>query len=357
MLLFAAPAVFAQGILPRSVSNWRSSAVKPATPASLAAVAGANASVLKEYEAKSAEQRAYSRGGDSFRATVYTFEDPTGAYGAYSFLRAPDMAPAKLTKYSAMSRNRALALTGNLLLEFTGQDIARFHGELEMIVAQAGGHAQFGGYPMLPQRLPADGLVPRSDHYILGPIALQHFLPLAKGDWLGFSLGAEAEEAQYRLDHHAATLVIADFPTPQIAALQLQKLSREVDLGGKGPRAAGKPAIYARRDGTMLSVLADAPSKSSAEALLDQIRPGMAVIWDAPIFHKPQEPSMGTMIVGTIVGAGEICGFTLLGGLIFAALRLLIKRRWPGQVFDRPEDLEIIQLGLSSKPIKAKDLY
>ncbi len=346
--LLAVPRASAQRILPASLSNWNSTESKPP-------IAATEAAMLKEYGLKSAERRTYTHGNQSLAATAYSFNDPSGAYGAYSFLRTPDMPQANFTKHSSMSDDRALALTGNLVLEFDSARVDRFRGEIEMLIARAGGHAQFGAYPALPQRLPTDDFVPRSDHYILGPIALQHFLPLASGDWLGFSMGAEAELAHYRLQDRNATLLIADYPTPQIASSRLAKLSQTLNISGVSPAHA--PELYAKRDGTTVALLFGAPSKSSADALLAQVHSGMAVIWDAPIFHRAKQPSMETMIVGTIVGAGEICGFALLGGVLFAGLRLLIKRRWPGQVFDRPEDLEIIQLGLSSKPIRAKDLY
>jgi hypothetical protein len=350
ILLLAASPAFAQEILPASLSNWNSTQSKET-------LAGPEAAILKEYGLKTAEHRTYTHGSDSLVATAYSFNDPSGAYGAYSFLRTPDMPQANFTKHSSMSHTRALALTGNLMLEFDGTRLERLHDEIEMLIAQAGGYAEFGTYPALPQRLPVDDLIPRSDHYILGPVTLQHFLPLASGDWLGFAMGAEAELAHYQLDNSVATLLIADYPTPQIASSEIQKISHTLNIAGVTTDPAHGPELYATRDGTTVALLAGAPSKASADLLLGKIHAGMAVIWDAPILHQAHEPSMTTMIVGTIVGAGEICGFALLGGLLFAGLRLLIKRRWPGQVFDRPEDLEIIQLGLSSKPIRAKDLY
>ena len=197
MLLLAASPALAQGTLPASVSDWNSSQSKTfAIPA---------AAILKEYGLKTTERRTYTHGGDSLVATAYSFNDPSGAYGAYSFLRTPDMPQANFTKHSSMSHSQALALTGNLVLEFDGARLDRFHGEIEMLIAQAGGHAEFGTYPALPQRLPT-ALRP----LILGPVALQHFLPVASGDWLGFSMGAEAELAHYRLDKSVATLLIAD---------------------------------------------------------------------------------------------------------------------------------------------------
>src|SRR5579864_5555454 len=144
LLLLASPA-FAQVVLPTSVSSWNSTQSKRifSIPA---------AAILKEYGLKSGERRTYTHGGETLVATAYSFNDPSGAYGAYSFLRTPDMPQANFTKHSSMSPSRALALTGNLVLEFDGARLDRFHGEIEMLIAQAGGHAEFGTYPVLPDR-------------------------------------------------------------------------------------------------------------------------------------------------------------------------------------------------------------
>ena len=41
--------------------------------------------------------------------------------------------------------------------------------------------------------------------------------------------------------------------------------------------------------------------------------------------------------------------YALFSGLAFAGVRLLVMRLFPGKVFDRPEDTEIIQLNLAAK--------
>ncbi|MGH9710047.1 MAG: hypothetical protein ACRD37_05840, partial [Candidatus Acidiferrales bacterium] len=73
-LLAASPA-FAQGTLPASFSNWSSTESK-------AAIAEAESATLREYGMKFAERRTYTRGSESRVATAYSFNDPSGAYGA-----------------------------------------------------------------------------------------------------------------------------------------------------------------------------------------------------------------------------------------------------------------------------------
>lgn len=324
-----------------------------ATAANLNPIAGPATAALLEYGIQSAERQTYTQGKASFTATVYAFEDAEEAYGAYSFLRTPDMAPADLTNHASMSDSHALALTGNLVVEFTGKNLRPLHGEMEMLVVAASGHATWGVYPPLPDRLPKEAMIPRTDRFILGPAALDQFLPLSSGDWLGFSVGTEVALARYKIRGREATLVVADFPTPQLAERQLAKLSSEFNVNGSKP---GKSPIYETSDGTFVSFVVSAPSEESADRLLSQVHPGMIITWNVPV-PNPNEPSMPAIVVGTIIGTGEICGISLLGGLVFAGVRLLTKRTWPGKVFDRTQAREVIQLSLTGKPINTKDLY
>lgn len=351
---FGAPAAFAQNFLPASVSNWTSTTAPiEATPANLNQIAGPATAALQEYGVQSAESRTYTQGKASFTATVYAFQDTAEAYGGYSFLRNPDMAPTDLTKHSSMSDGHALALTGNLVVEFTGKNLQSVRGEMEMLIVAASAHATWGVYPPLADRLPKDGMVRRTDRFILGPTALNTFLPLSSGDWLGLSVGTEVALARYRLRGHEATLVVADYPTPQLAVTQLAKLRKEFNVNGSNP--GGSP-IYETSDGTFVSMVIGAPTEESADNLLAQVHPEMIITWNVPV-PNPNEPSMPAIVVGTIIGTGEICGISLLGGLVFAGIRLLTKRTWPGKVFDRTQNREVIQLSLTGKPINTKDLY
>lgn len=364
ILLTSAPACFAQSVLPASAANWKSNgAPAEISAANVQQVAGAASAALQEYGVKSAETRTYQSGASAFRATVFEFGNPSEAYGAYSYLRTRDMPQAKLTQHSSMSSDRALALTGNLVAEFKGNNIRRAADAMALLVAEAGGHALFGIYPPLPQRLPVKDFIPRSDHYVLGPVALGQFLPLAQGDWVGFSKGAEAELARYRLDGRDSTLLIADYPTPQIAQTRMKEFKTQLGAMDVNAEASedtpgvgkGSP-VYVRRDGTMIALLAGTQSEEAASSLLDQVHAHFDLTWNEPVLKKNQ-PSMATIVVGTIVGAGEICVFTLLGGVVFAGLRLLIKTVWPGRVFDRAGSMEILELGLSERPIRTSDLY
>lgn len=349
-LMLAALPAFAQGILPPSVSGWTSLGAA----ANQVSMDSAQSSAFREYGYVSSETQAYVHANDRIEVALYKFKDVSGAYGAYSFLRQPDMAKADLTEHSSASSNRALALEGDLVLDIHADHITDRGRELKSLVSAVAQHAQDGLLPSLWQHLPQDNIVPRSDRYILGPHTLDQLFPGNLGGSLGFQNGAEAEVAHYRLNGQDAELLVADFPTPQLAQQQLASLQKKFNVNGSNP-GSGSP-LYAKRTITLLAIVAGAPSEADAGNLLSAVHSGTELTWNEPTFQF-KEPRIEVMIVGSIIGSGIICLFAVIAGISFGGLRLIVKRVMPGKVFDRSEYVQILQLGLGSKPINSEDFY
>ncbi len=358
VLAAAALPAAAQEMLPSSFSNWSASAAASAfRPEALEQLTGADAEALREYGALGAERLAYSRGAETLTVTLYRMRDPTSAYGAYTYLQTEQMAAANLTPYSSLSRQRALVTVGNLLLDVSGSDVPPLAADLKILAAQLASRADKAPYPTLARYLPPHGLVASSERYLLGPVALQHFLQLGNGDWIGFADGAEAQLARYRVNGQQVTLLLAAYPTPQAAARKLEELGRWFVLNpAREPATDSHGLIFARRKGSLLTLVAYSKSRNLANSLLDQVRYETQVTWNEPKFSLT-DPNMGQVIVGTIVGTGMLLLFALVAGIGFGGVRLVVKYFFPGKVFDRAAHVEILQLGLSSKPIEAKDFY
>ena len=347
----------AQSILPDSLPGWNAGPISSLLSAQ--ANSGQNAAVASaaavEYGFVKGEQRTYSTGTDSLQIAVLQMKDPSGAYGEYSFLRTPDMIHADFTDHSSISDQRALILTGDVVLDVHGPNLSKHESDLKALVAAVAAHAHQGPLPTIWEHLPQTGLVERSDHYVLGPIALNQFFPVSSDDWLGFSYGAEAEVARYEVQGKETTLLVADFPTPQIAADRLMHLQRTFNINGSNP-GSNMPPLFAKRSVTLLTFVSGATTQAQADTLLNQVQSDAALTWDEPTFQF-KEPNIGTMIVGTIIGAGVICLFAMIAGVAFGGFRLFIKWAFPNMIFDRSTHLEVLQLGLGSKPIKSEDFY
>jgi hypothetical protein len=339
-----------QSTLPPSFAGWTSTATQPFAPSEARASAAS-----KEYGFLSGERATYTRGADTLNVTLYRMKDPSGAYGEYSYLRTEDMPRADLAEHSSASPYRVLVLKGNLVLDVHGQNLPKLSSDLKSLVTAVASRAETGLLPTLNERLPHENFVDRSDRYVLGPATLDQLFPVPVGNALGFPQGAEAELARYRVGGHDLTLLITDYPTPQFASKKLIELQESFDINDS-KQNSGAPPLYARRSLTLIAFVAGAHSQSEADQLLKQVQSDAELTWNEPSFQFSQ-PNIGTIVVGTIIGTGVICLFALVSGLAFGGVRLVVKRALPDRVFDRSDQLQILQLGLSSKPINAEDFY
>lgn len=348
-----------ENILPDSFAGWTSTSHQSFKPGDWTATAGAGdpsqaAAASREYGLVSGETANYAHqsAAGTLAATVYRLKDPSGAYGQYSYLRTADMTPADLADHSSEKANHAIVLIGNLVLKLDGP-IAR-RADIKELVSTLAAKSVNGLYPTLPEHMPGQYRVDRSDHYILGPKTLDQFFPVALGNSLGFTYGPEVETSHFRVEGQDMTMLLADFPTPQIAQSQLDSLSKAFNVNGSEPNLT--PALFADRTQTMLAIVAGAQSSDQAHKLLDQIQPGSVLTWDQPTFQF-KEPRFEVMVVGAFVGTGIICLMTMVGALAFSGVRLSIKKMFPNTLFDRSTQIEILQMGLVSKPIKSEDFY
>ena len=352
LLLLAAIPASAQGILPQSFAGWAAGSSPASSTPFKNPVTDA---IAHEYGIVSGERATYSRGKETLDVSLCHMSDPSGAYGLYSYLRSPEMTHATPGDHSVMSRDRAILLDGNLVLDVHGTDLQRFGQDLNALVAAVTPKSEQGPLPTLTEHLPAKGFVDRSDKYILGPVALNEFFPVSADDWLGFSHGAEAEVAKYRLGDREMKLLVADFPTPQVAQKRLTDLQQLYHMNPAAPDGNASP-LFAKRSITLLAIVSGARTQAEADQLLGLIQSGAEVTWNEPTFQF-KEPSIGAMIVGSIIGAGVLCMFAVVAGIAFGGFRLVIKRYFPDKVFDRSSTMQVLQLGLGSKPINSDDFY
>jgi hypothetical protein len=310
-------------------------------------VAGENAAILKEYGVAGAEQRTYELGTRSVQVTLFHFEDSTTAYGAYSFLRGIS---------SPASQNVERSLLGNLILEVTGNGVEAQRAALKSLEQQLLVAADPTPYPLLAQYLPKQGLVPGSERFLLSAASLTRAMPIEQSDWVDFRSGAEAQLARYRLDGGETSLLLISYPTPQAAQIKQAELGRWFNVNNSETSPTGRPLVYTRRILSILVVTANASSPQAAESLLHQVEYRPNFSWNEP-GHRATDTPILFSIYGIIVGTMVLLAFTFVVGVSFGGVRIAVKYFFPGKVFDRADTMQILQLGLTSKPIEAKDFY
>jgi uncharacterized protein DUF6599 len=347
-----------QGLLPDAFGGWRASAAtQRLDAAAVAQSAGADAVVFQEYRTEGAARRDYSRAGVTASVTLYHVEDPSAAYGLYTFLRSDALTPIEVGSFACASPDRALIVVGNLLISVTSPRQRPSDADLQALVKFLTPQADSSPFPTIGEYLPAPDLVHRSEHYFVGPQALSRVVPLGADDWAGFGYSGEALSARYRMNEKdEAVLLLISYPTQQIAAQQFDGMMRRFPIDPPGGAPAGQSVLYGRRVGPLVALIVGAPTRDSANALLDQIHNADVVTWNEPKTTY-SDPSISSIVVGGILGSGAIMVLAVAAGIGFGGLRVFVKYFFPGKVFDREKELEVLQLGIASKPIRAKDFY
>lgn len=298
----------------------------------------------------------YSFGRNTTKATAYAFQDSSGAYEAFTYLRSPGMTTfdVSLTHTAAFDRERALLSAGNLLVELApASDVSM--GDLQDLLRRIMATADKTPFPPIQTFLPKDGRVPSAERYALGPVAFR----LAAGaegradfaslvDQAGFSSGAEAIFARYKTGANDAVLLLIDYPTPQLAELHLRHLQRAL--------LATTQDASVERKGSLLSMVLAPTSAEYAEKLRSAVNYETQVTWNEPS-QTATDPPWSTVLGKIFIGTGLFMVVAVVMGVAFGGVRVITKRFFPGKVFDRPEQMEVLQLGLSGKPIDPRDLY
>jgi hypothetical protein len=358
-LVVAAFPAAAQGILPSTFSGWTAAA--PSTvipPTGLDPLVGPDAPAFREYIVKSVEQRAYAQGVQTTSVTLYRFRDPSSAYGGYTFLRNDALADADLGSFASASHDRALIVVGEMLLDVSAPAKAArpSDADLKQLAAVLDKKADHTPYPFVGEHLPERGRVRDSERYVIGPLSLAHFVPLGTDDWMGFDHSAETILAIYQVAGKNETLLITSYPTQQVAAAKFAGMLRRFVFDPPGGVTPGQNVLFGKRVSSFVAVVVGAPSRLAANKILDQVGYESNVTWDEPK-QTLTEPSINNMIVEAFVGTGAIMLFAVAAGIGFGGIRILVKLFLPNKVFDREKQIEILQLGITSKPIKAKDFY
>ena len=358
-LFAAARPASAQGVLPPSFAGWTATGGPAIIPvARLDSLLGADAAAFREYAPKSIEQRTYTSGAETASITLYRMRDPSSAYGAYTFLLNDSLLPAALGSYASASPERALLVVGEMMLDVSSPATQPRppNADLKQLADWLDQKADHTPYPFIGEHLPEEGRVPGSERYVIGPLGLARFVPLGTDDWMGFDHSAETILARYKVGGKEETLLVSSYPTQQVAADRFAGMLRRFVFDPPGGILPGQTILFGKRVSSYVAVVVGAPSRQAANRVLDLVQYESNVTWNEP--HQTlTEPSINSMIVGAFLGTGAIMVLAVAAGIGFGGIRILVKIFLPNKVFDREKQVEILQLGISSKPIKAKDFY
>jgi hypothetical protein len=346
----AAEAPAASPVLPSQFAGWQAReplarSVDPSTADET------NAPVLREYGFQRLEKATYTRDdGRKLAIKAAVFADASGAYGAFTYYKTPVMQDEKIGGQAASLNSRVLFYQGNILVDaifdrLTPMSAAELRELAKALPAPAGNARNL---PPLPNHLPKQVNVSNAK-YILGPISLDRAGSPLPNALVDFKSGAEVVIARVQSKLGDSTLMLIEYPTPQLAAEKL----REIDAAHPATPQSSKSAsamldvapFFDKRTGPIIVIAAGPLALSEANALLGSVSYEADVTWNENTYVSKKD-NLANLLFNIIVLCGIVVGVSLVAGLAFGGFRILMKRFFPDRVFDRSEDQEIISLHL-----------
>jgi hypothetical protein len=346
----ASPSKSVARVFPQQFGHF--SATAPASPAPNPAGTATDALETREAGLLQRMARTYSDGKNQVTVTVAEFRDPSGAYEGYTADLNPRMEGSTAGPISAADGDKLMLELGAFLIQISGsKNIGE--ADLQSLIKELRSHADNSPLPPVRAYLPEQGLIDGTQRYAQGAAgftnavnSLGHPELSAISSDLGFATGAEPEvmAAQYAAGPNRAVLILVAYPNPQLAEQHLRHLLGVV------------PAGVIERKASLLSLVI-APSSSAYSARLRQsINYDTQITWNEPSTTATDPPITST-IVKIFIGTGVFMLVAVVLGVAFGGVRVLTKKFFPGKVFDRPEEMDVLQLGLSGKRIDSRDFY
>ena len=348
-----------QGVLPNQFAGWQVSGpvAKSTDPATADA---ANAAVLKEYGFERLEKAKYTRDdGRTLEVKVAVFEDASGAYGAFTFYRTQEMLEEKVGAQGGSLGNRVLFFQGNVLVDAVFSKVTAMSAaelrELAGTIPQLRGST--AKLPTLRNYLPMRGYQKNSEKYATGPAALDRLNAPLASSVVDFKSDVEVVLAKYAAQAGDATLMLIEYPTPQIAAEKLRQIDAAHQVTAQQPGVASIMDVgpfFDKRTGPIVAIASGPLSRREAEAMLGAVSYDADVTWNENTYLDKKN-NLANLLFNVIVLCGVVIGLALVAGIGFGGVRILLKKIFPGKVFDRPEEMEIISLHLEEQVRKVEE--
>jgi len=344
-------------ILPQQFAGWRISGSAQASK-DPAVADSVNAALLKEYGFNDFESGTYIReDGRKLTVKAARFADASGAYGAFTYYKMPQMLKESIRDQGASLNERVLFYRGSVLVDAVFEKLSAMSTaelrDLSEGLPLPVGNAR--NLPVLPQYLPKLGYVKNTAKYVLGPIGLEKISSPLSAQLVDFSVGTEIVLGTYQTADGTATLILISYPTPQIAAEHLRQLdaARQPDPPGR-PAILNGGAIFDKRTGPMVVVAVGAISQAEARSLLGAVNYEADVTWNENTYTGKKN-NLGNLLLNIFLLCAILIAFSAVAGLAFGGIRVLFTRILPERVLHREQEIDFISLNLSEGPVGIAD--
>ncbi len=349
----------APSILPAQFAGWHISGLIRSSK-DPAVADSVNAALLKEYGLTDFESGTYIReDGRKVALKAIRFADASGAYGAFTYYKMPQMLKESIPDQGSSLNERVLFYRGNILVDAIFEKLSAMSTaslrELSQALPLPAGNA--GNLPSLPAYLPKSGYVKNTAKYVMGPVGLDKIGAPLSAQLVDFNASAEVALGSYQTSGGVGTLMLIAYPTPQLAAEHLRRIDAANQPNAQpqtgSPIAIAGP-IFDKRTGPIVVIATGAVSQSEARALLSAVNYEADVTWNENTYQGKKN-SLPNLLLNVFLLCGILIVFAGVAGLAFGGIRIFFNHILPERVLHREVPTDFISLNLSEGQGEAAD--
>ena len=309
--------------------------------------------VARELLQSRSDVKKYTAEGNAATVSAVEFADATGAYSAFTLLRTADMRPCaggnSLGVDCAVSAGKLLFWQGDTLVSIAPSGLkavsASSFNELTGMLPRPTGSK--GAHPLLPTRLPQEGLQKESLRYAVGPLTYAADGGQLPAEVIDFSKSPEILTARYSGRGGHGTLTTIFYPTPTIAGDRM----RAIEVAAKNGAIPDARDAQVARSGPIVAFASGGFSAREAAKLAGGIKYQADVTWNKPEGYMEQfkVSNAASVMVQIMIFVFVMVGAALVLGLVFGGGRAAF-RKARGKPISSIDDMEVISLNLRGKP-------
>jgi len=341
-------------LLPQIFAGWQIAGTPQNSTDPQVADSG-DMAVLQEYGFTRYEAATYIRDSDTLAVKAMEFGDATGAYGAFTFYRRPNMALEQIGQGAAFDGTRVLFWNGTVLVDAKLNRITPMSAsELRDLVTELPRPTGNQGLlPTLPDYLPSSHLETNTIQYAIGPQAYRLSGGVLPPELVDFNRSAEVVTAQYNTLNGRGTLTVINYPTPEIATDRLKAIQAYfAHRGGNGLAwtsacaNSNPPALQSRRSGPLVAVTSGSFSADAAQQLLQRVHYEVNLTMGSSSKYVPDTTKLAQIILSVAILVGIFALIAIVAGFSLGGGRILWRRMRNKSGEDAGGSEEFIRLNL-----------
>jgi hypothetical protein len=306
---------------------------------------GGDPAIEREYGVQTLEHRTYQLASARADVVVEPAADTSAAYGLLTYYRTESMAPEKGIQLALSGPEGALMVRGRNFIRFRRPKGSRLSDDQfrALLIFVGGTRPSLEALANLPRPLPAEGRIPGTEKYLLGPEATRRVLPSFRVEQIGFGEGAEVQLAEYQSGKGRAAVMAIAYPTPQIARIRFAAMTASFGIN----KEHGPGALYGRRQGSFVLLVLNADSSATATKLIDQFWVAQQLSWNERYpGRKSFTLQVVELVLANIMLSFILAGFCVLGGILFFLSMRLAAKWFPDLSWGHPDEDTLIRLNL-----------